>query len=168
MRKSKRKPCRVCRAWFDPDPRVGSRQHTCSKAECQATRRKWTVAGWARRNPDYAAAWLLSRRAKQAKKEERDLEPLAVPRPLDQLPWDVAEAELGRQGADFLAIMGRLLARPPKDQTSGHDLGITGGSGRVPQSGPKDQTCAEPGEMTGESGGVPQSGPKDQMPALSG
>lgn len=33
-----KKPCRVCRRWYRPDPRVGKRQKTCGRPECQ---REW-------------------------------------------------------------------------------------------------------------------------------
>ena len=33
--KCKSRPCVVCRRWFTPDPRVGDRQKTCGRAECQ-------------------------------------------------------------------------------------------------------------------------------------
>jgi hypothetical protein len=33
-----KRPCRVCRCWFRPDPRVGDRQKTCGGAGCQ---REW-------------------------------------------------------------------------------------------------------------------------------
>lgn len=37
-RKSKKRPCRICRKWFTPNPRVGNRQKTCGDNECM---RKW-------------------------------------------------------------------------------------------------------------------------------
>jgi len=33
-----KKPCRICRRWYRPDPRVGARQKTCGSPECQ---REW-------------------------------------------------------------------------------------------------------------------------------
>jgi len=33
-----KKPCRVCRRWYRPDPRVGERQKTCGSPQCQ---REW-------------------------------------------------------------------------------------------------------------------------------
>ncbi len=34
----KKRPCRCCRRWFRPNPRVGDRQKTCGENECQ---REW-------------------------------------------------------------------------------------------------------------------------------
>ena len=49
-RKSKKRPCRICRKWFMPNPRVGDRQKTCGDHECM---RKWHAkkcAEWNRKN----------------------------------------------------------------------------------------------------------------------
>src|SRR5436190_10003772 len=43
-------------------------------------------------------------------------EPLRLPAPLPQLPWDVAKDQFGAQGADFLGVMGALILRARKDQ----------------------------------------------------
>ena len=51
--KHKKRPCRVCRKWFTPNPRLRDRQRTCGDEECQ---RKWHAkkcAEWNRRNPAY-------------------------------------------------------------------------------------------------------------------
>jgi len=37
-RSFERRPCRICRHWFRPDPRVGERQYACSAPECQLVR----------------------------------------------------------------------------------------------------------------------------------
>jgi len=49
-RKSKKRPCRICRKWLTPHPRVGDRQKTCADKECM---RKWhnrKCAEWNRNN----------------------------------------------------------------------------------------------------------------------
>lgn len=42
--------------------------------------------------------------------------PQRMPRPLDRLPWDVAQDEFGEQGAEFLGVFGRVLLRVAQDQ----------------------------------------------------
>src|SRR3954447_6643096 len=108
----RKRPCSICRGWFRPDPRVGARQHSCAKPECQSARRKKTQARWRTKNPDYATGYRLQRRHAQ----ERAPEPLRVPPPLNRLPWDLAKDEIGRQATDFLGVMGILLVRSAKDQ----------------------------------------------------
>jgi len=42
-------------------------------------------------------------------------EPTRVGAPLDRLPWDVAQDEFGAKGAEFIAVLGRLLNRSAQD-----------------------------------------------------
>ena len=70
------------------------------------------AASWRRRNPGYAIAWRMDRRAVGTQAPE----PLRMPAPLNQLPWDVAKDQFGVQGADFIAVMGALMVRSAKDQ----------------------------------------------------
>src|ERR1019366_1253336 len=51
MPAARKRPCAICRRWFRPDARIGSRQHACGKPECQTSRRQKTQASWRRRNP---------------------------------------------------------------------------------------------------------------------
>ena len=48
----KKRPCRVCRRWFLPSPRAGSRQTVCSDPECQRERHRRSCSAWRRENPD--------------------------------------------------------------------------------------------------------------------
>src|SRR5712692_4106916 len=98
------RPCRICRKWFRTDPRVGDRQRACSSRECQAKRRKRTQAAWRAANPEYFAAQRIQARAASPP----PVEPLRVGRPLDRLPWDLAQDQFGVQGADFLGVLGGL------------------------------------------------------------
>src|SRR5580704_8399755 len=112
MPKVRKKPCRTCRRWFQPDPRVGDRQRACGKPECQTARRQKTQASWRKRNPDYAIAWRLDQRTTQTPSPE----PLHLPPPLEQLPWNFAKDQFSPQGADFLGVMSALILRAAKDQ----------------------------------------------------
>jgi hypothetical protein len=111
MLKARKKPCRICRRWFQPDPRVGDRQRACGRPECQTVRRQKTQTNWRKRNPDYAIAWRLDQRAAQTPPE-----PLRLPAPLEQLPWNIAKDQFTPQGADFLGVMSALILRAAKDQ----------------------------------------------------
>jgi hypothetical protein len=97
------------------DPRVKGRQHTCSKADCQAARRKKTQANWRAKNQEYAAGYRIQQRSAQ----EQPPEALRLPR----LPWDLAKDEFGRKGADFIAVMSGLLVRLTKDQFRSYHAG---------------------------------------------
>ena len=107
-----KRPCRICRQWFLPDARVGKRQRACKKPECQKARRQRSQARWRRKNPDYFHARRMQARGVQKRRPE----PLRLPAPLSQLPWDIAQDEFGVQGADFIGVMGTLILRAAQSQ----------------------------------------------------
>ena len=109
---ARKRPCCICHRWFRPDNRVGSRQRACSKPGCQSLRRRKKQAAWRARNPDYFSG----RRIQTRGACEEPPEPLRLPAPLNQLPWDIAQSEFGVQGADFIGVMGALLVRSTQSQ----------------------------------------------------
>ena len=140
MPDTRKRPCSVCRHWFQPDPRVGARQRACRKPECQTARRRRTQARWRAANPAYAVAYRIDRRNTQ--KPPPDL--LRVPAPLTQLPWDLAKDEFGAKGADFLGVVSTLLLRSAKDQFLAYRVEQTGVPGTLPPSAGKDQMRSPP------------------------
>ena len=108
----RKRPCTICRCWFQPDVRVGTRQRACNKPECQVARRKKTQANWRDRNPNYGTGYRIGQRSAQIQPPET----LRFPPPLTQLPWDVAKDQFGAKGADFIGVMGALILRTAKDQ----------------------------------------------------
>ena len=56
----KKRPCRVCKKWFVPNPRVGSRQKTCGSTECQNKWHAKKCSQWNRQNRDYFQGYHLS------------------------------------------------------------------------------------------------------------
>ena len=50
---SRKRPCRICRRWFQPDPRLKERQMTCGSARCQREWHRKKCAEWNRKNSDY-------------------------------------------------------------------------------------------------------------------
>jgi len=62
---------------------------------------------------------------------DQAVDPLEMPAPLSQLPWQVAQKQFGVQGADFLAHLGRLLVFETKKQLGTQAQEITGETDRV-------------------------------------
>src|ERR1700730_11781535 len=118
----RKRPCCICRRWFRPDPRVGSRQRACRNAECQAARRVQTQRNWRQRRADYFSA----RRIRERGEQDRPPEPLRLPPPLSQLPWDIAQDEFGVQGTDFIGILSTVLLRVAQDQFKVYSIDKTG------------------------------------------
>lgn len=111
MADARKKPCCICRRWFRPDPRIGSRQRACGKPDCQAARRVTTQKSWRDRNPDYFIARRIQDRSRNPTPE-----PLRLPPPLSRLPWDIAQDEFGVKGTDFIGILSTVLLRAAQDQ----------------------------------------------------
>jgi hypothetical protein len=105
MPDARKKPCSICRRWFRPDPRVGTRQRTCGQAECQRAQLKKKQAAWREQNPDYFRARRMQARSTLSPPPK----PVRLPLPLNRLPWDLAQERFGVQGADFLGGMGKVL-----------------------------------------------------------
>ena len=117
-----KRPCCICRRWFRPDPRIGLRQCACGQPDCQAARRIRTQKSWRDRNPDYFAA----RRIQERSKQDHPPEPLRLPTPLNELPWDIAQDEFGVKGADFIGAFGTVLLRAAQDQFRAYTTDSTG------------------------------------------
>ena len=111
--RTKKRPCTICRRWYLPDPRVGTRRRACNQPDCRTALRKKTQASWRNRNPDYAAARRLDQRAKQ---REPPVKPLRLPKPLDKLPWEVAKDEFSPYCIDFIGVALALILRAAKDE----------------------------------------------------
>ncbi len=135
-----KRQCSICRRWFRPDPRVGARQCACSQPECQAARRKKTQAAWCARNPGYDAGRRILARSALA----RPPEPLRLPPPLSQLPWDVAQDQFGVKGADFIGVTATLLLRVAQDQCRTYPIDSTVVPNTLMQSVLQDQIPPPP------------------------
>jgi hypothetical protein len=140
MPDTRKRPCRICRHWFRPDPRLGVRQRACRRAECQAARRRQTQAAWRARNPDY----FIARRIQERGALPRRPEPLRLPAPLAQLPWDLAQDQFGVQGADFIGVMGALLLQATQDQFRAYRLDSKTVADTLPPPGEQDPIPIRP------------------------
>jgi len=104
---TKKRPCCICRRWFQPDPRIGARQCTCGAEECQRKRRAQTNRRWRKANPYYDAACRL-----QSKLDAVDEQtgPSSVPHRAGKLrvAWDVVQAEMKAKPTVILQEISRV------------------------------------------------------------
>lgn len=128
MPDSAKKPCCICRIWFRPNVRLGKKQRTCGRTECQQALKKKRLAKWRARNPDY----FIARRIQERCNRERTPEPLRLPPPLSNLPWDIAQDEFGVKGADFIGTMSSVMLRAAKTQICREVVDSTRDPGRLP------------------------------------
>lgn len=174
-RKTKKRPCAICGRRFQPNPRVGSRHRACNNSDCQTARRQKTQASWRNRNPEYAAARRLDQRANQ---REPPAEPLRLPKPLDQLPWNAAKDEFSPYGIDFIGVALTLILRAAKDEIRSYLTDSTILPGRLPlpvektrsedaHTGPRATGVSPTRPPLGESAG-PRSAPPTPPAGLTG
>lgn len=120
------RPCRICRRWFQPNPRAGARQRTCSRPECQRERHRRSCASWHQRNPDYDRETRLRLRlgAERPKAAESGL-----------LPWRAARDAVGLEALVVLEEVVRLLVSTLRDAVVRQVRVSKGESSRVPPYG---------------------------------
>ena len=57
-----KRPCRICRRWFIPHPRVEDRQMTCGDPCCKREWHRKKCADWNRKNAEYFRANYLQKK----------------------------------------------------------------------------------------------------------
>ncbi len=128
-RKSNKRPCRICRKWFIPDPRLGDRQKTCGKETCK---RKWHAkkcSEWNKKNRSYFQAIYLSSKLESSKTPSQSDNrpppssnpdkncPIRPPssRSTLELPGDVIQDVIGVQPLIIIEYVAQLLVRSFKE-----------------------------------------------------
>jgi len=155
----RKKPCRFCHKWFTPDPRVGARQIACSNTQCQAKRKRVQEASWRHSNPDYFTARRLQdlgsgrEGEREAGADGPTVDPPSPRRPLDRLPWDLAQTQFGVQRVGFLAILAGVLLRHAQTQMRRHLLETKGKSVGLLPCTPETQIGASSSVSFGVSAG---------------
>ena len=148
-RKSNKRPCRICRKWFTPDPRLGDRQKTCGKETCK---RKWHAkkcSEWNKKNRSYFQAIYLSSKLESSKTPSQSDNrpppssnpdkncPIRPPssRSTPQLPGDVIQDVIGVQPLIIIEYVVQLLVRSFKEVIRAQPVEIQRKIDRLPCEG---------------------------------
>ena len=83
---TRKRPCRICRRWFVPNPRLKERQMTCGQVECQRQWHKKKCAEWNKKNTDYFKSNYLQKKIDTATQCRGDPEATLPAKHLDKLP----------------------------------------------------------------------------------
>lgn len=113
---------------------------------------------WRESNPDY----FIARRILDRGKADRVPEPLRLPRPLRQLPWDIAQFQFGVQGTDFIGVLGTVLLRGAQSQFEAYLTDSARVPGTLPLSPEQSQRTPVAPSGRGDPGyeaGVSPTGP---------
>ena len=109
----KKRPCKICRKWFVPNPRVGSRQQTCGAEECK---RKWHTkkcADWNKQNRLYFQSNYLKKKLQAADgQKETPKHPPSLSTKSSkssQLPQDVIQEVIDPQQLVIIEYVAQVL-----------------------------------------------------------
>lgn len=129
----RKRPCRICRRWFMPNPRLKDRQKTCGASECQRKWHKKKCSEWNRKNSDYFKANYLQ------KKLEVVTLPEAPPRSPQMksclklgLPFSCFQEVISIQQAVIIEYFGQLLFRRFQEVLRAQIAVMTGETVRLP------------------------------------
>jgi hypothetical protein len=139
---TRKRPCRICRRWFLPNPRLKQRQMTCGRAKCQRQWHTKTCEQWNRKNTEYfktnylqkkIAAATQCRGDPQATLAEKRLAKLPASRMQTGMPREYAKELIGVQLVIILEYLAQLLDRRWHKTMHAHHLFIAGAISGLPQ-----------------------------------
>ena len=108
----KKRPCRICRRWFMPNPRLKDRQKTCGDPDCQREWHRKKCAEWNKKNTDYFKSNYLQQKLTDASPSEGSSKILPVEtRFKSGLPHVFVQEVIGIQHLIIIEYLGQLLLR---------------------------------------------------------
>ena len=133
----KKRPCRVCKKWFIPNPRVGSRQKTCGAKECQNKWHAKKCSQWNRQNRAYFQGNYLSKKLQTVQNQESSpgKSPSQLPESgkIVKLPREVIQEVIGAQQFVIAEYLTRILLRSVQEVMRLQRIGISRETERLPQ-----------------------------------
>ncbi len=93
-----KRPCSICRKWFQPDVRQKGRQKTCGNPDCMNERHRRQCEKWNKKNKEYHKNNYLGKKIEKAEAEPHteSHEHLSSKRQAGPvLPCDIIENECG-------------------------------------------------------------------------
>lgn len=133
---TRKRPCRICRRWFQPHPRAGERQRVCSSDECQRERHRRSCERWRRDN----VAEEREQRLRERLREPVGPGPRAV---MAGLRLDTVRDAVGPQMAVIIEETSEVLGEWVRDAVHGQVVGITGEVARLAGREPRDGIASE-------------------------
>ena len=135
----KKRPCRICRKWFAPNPRVGNRQKTCGSKEC---RKKWHAKKCAQWNRQHRACFqttYLSKKLQAVQNHETSTKKPSPQLPKSgispKLPREVIQEVIGVQQFVIAEYLSQVLLRSVQEVIRVQHADILREVRQLPQSG---------------------------------
>ncbi len=108
----KRRPCRICRRWFAPNPRLKDRQKTCGAAQCKREWHRKKCSEWNKKNTDYFRTNYLQNKLNAASPSETTSKILPVKgRFKSGLPLPFVQEVIDIQHLIIIEYLAQLLFR---------------------------------------------------------
>lgn len=109
----KKRPCKICRRWFRPHPRVRDDQKTCGKAECKKEWHRRKCAEWNNKNADYFKGIYLRRKINSELNDEtgHQKQKGSCTRFRLSLPWQEIQEAMGVKQRVIIDYIIHLLIR---------------------------------------------------------
>ncbi len=127
-----KRPCSVCRRWFEPKPRVRHCQRTCGRVSCRAEQRRRTQLGQRKKNPSYWCDRRLQARLQEASKPGSGAASARPPPAvIARVPWESVQDALGVQASVIIEFLLRLSSKAAQDAMRPQVYDITEESRRV-------------------------------------
>lgn len=135
---ARKRPCRQCGKWFQPNARVGKRQRSCGGEACQRARHRRACADWHARHPDYD----VERRLRDRVRRDGVVgEPLNRD-PLAEVVWDAARDAVGVEVSVIVEETGKVLVGWARDAVHAQTAEIMKRLGKVQAPALRDAIAA--------------------------
>jgi len=137
----RKRPCRICRRWFLPNPRLKDRQMTCADPKCKREWHRRKCAEWNKNNSDCFRSNYLHKKldhAAQCEKGSKTLQPKSktlVPvrsRLKSGLPLQYVQEVIGIQHLVIIEYLAQLLLRRFQEVLRGQVVVNTGQVSQLP------------------------------------
>jgi len=155
----KPRPCRVCRKWFQPDSKVGNRQHVCGSAACQRELHRRNCAGWHRRNPGLEKETRFEERLVESDQATQE----RLPDPLEAIDWPFAKEVIDLKTVILIRETGKVILQRVRDLSFVQVPVDAGISSKVIPSAPRDLSTGQAADYKGLSRKVIGSAARDEI-----
>ncbi len=132
----KKRPCRICRRWFMPNPRLKERQRTCGDPQCKREWHRKKCKEWNKNNPDYFRANYLQKKIDGAISFYKTSPPNPPKSRLKSgLPFEVVQEVFSLQHIIIIEYFGQLLFKRFQEVLKGQVVVNTGKARQLPPVG---------------------------------
>ncbi len=129
----RKRPCRICRCWFLPNPRLKDRQMTCADPKCKREWHRKKCSEWNKKNTDYFKTNYLQKKLDAASPSEKASKILPVKSRLKSgLPLHYVQEVIGIQHLVIIEYLAQLLFRRFQEVLRGQVVVNTGQVSQLP------------------------------------